>query len=111
MRDYFSAALRHSGATIRPAESVRHAVAQISDKRPEVVVCDLAMPDEDGFTLIAWLRAQVFTPVPVIAITALGRPDDRQRALRAGFDDFLSKPVSPEELTGAVARNVIPRRE
>jgi CheY-like chemotaxis protein/two-component sensor histidine kinase len=106
VRDYFTAALQHSGARIRTAESVRDAVAQISVKPPQVVVCDLAMPDEDGFTFIAWLRAQNFPRVPVIAITALGRPDDRQRALRAGFDDFLSKPVSPEDLSGAVARNV-----
>jgi CheY-like chemotaxis protein len=73
---------------------------------PNVVVCDLAMPIEDGFAFIRALRALAgpLSRTPVVALTAFGRPEDRRHALAAGFDAYLKKPVEPAELVETVQR-------
>jgi CheY-like chemotaxis protein len=74
--------------------------------RPDVIVSDLAMPDEDGYSLIEMIRARETgrsKPARVIALTALVRIEDRARALSAGFNMFLAKPVQPNELISAIA--------
>ena len=73
---------------------------------PNLVVCDLAMPEEDGYMFVEAVRAletEAHT-VPIVALTAFGRPEDRQRAVTSGFDDFLKKPIDPEEMIQAVQR-------
>ena len=78
---------------------------------PHVVVCDLAMPNEDGFAFVRAIRALPTSSktTPVIALTAFGRPEDRQNALAAGFDAYLKKPVDPEELASTVLRVAAPQ--
>jgi signal transduction histidine kinase/ActR/RegA family two-component response regulator len=99
--------LRSWGADASGASSVREAVDAIASERPDVVVSDIAMPDEDGFAFLRALRTQEAergeAPLPVAALTAFARPEDRQRALAAGFDAHLAKPVDAEKLCATIA--------
>ncbi|HUP49468.1 MAG TPA: ATP-binding protein [Thermoanaerobaculia bacterium] len=105
-RELLEAIFRRAKADVRSAGSVREGLAEFQAVMPNVVICDLAMPGEDGFALVRAVRA--FPPpsnaVPVIALTAFGRTEEREQALAAGFDEYLKKPVEPEELVATVRR-------
>lgn len=105
-RDVVAAVLRRAGAEVRAASSVRDGLDQFREMTPDVVLCDLAMPEEDGFAFIRAVRAlgAASRATPVIALTAFSRPEDRQQALAAGFDAYLKKPVDPKDLASAVLR-------
>jgi PAS domain S-box-containing protein len=101
--------LRSAGATVDTANSVKTAMARIERDGLDAVVTDIAMPVEDGYSLVRQVRAAGQTNtsrLPVIALSALGRDVDRQRMRAAGFDDFLLKPVDPPHLVAAVAAAV-----
>jgi CheY-like chemotaxis protein len=111
-RDLLSAALRHSGAEVDSAASAVEALAALRRHRPDVLVCDIGMPGEDGYALLSRVRA--LSPeegglVPAVALTAYARPDDRRRALAAGYQIHLAKPVDPDELISIIARMAGPR--
>jgi signal transduction histidine kinase/CheY-like chemotaxis protein len=92
------------GATVEAAESVSAALERLSRFRPDIIVSDIEMPGEDGYSLIRKVRAQE-TPdgrIPAIALTAYTRSPDRVRALAAGFQMHMGKPVEPTELVAAV---------
>jgi len=96
--------LASSGADVRTAGSAREALTIAEGWLPDVVVSDLAMPDEDGYSLLARMRAHG-TPlrsVPAIALTAYSAPSDREQALSAGFHAHVAKPVRTADLMGAV---------
>jgi PAS domain S-box-containing protein len=93
-RDVVAAILRRCGAEVTSAESAGEARAQMLDHLPDAIVCDIAMPGEDGYAFVRDVRERKLA-VPVIALTAFGRPEDRERALSQGFDAFLKKPVDP----------------
>lgn len=98
--------LDQQGAEIRLAQSAPKALEVLESYAPDVLVFDLAMPDEDGFSLIEKIRAREIGKkkrVPAIALTAHVRVDDRVRALAGGFDLFVPKPVEVEELITAIA--------
>ncbi len=101
--------LRLAGAEVRTASSAFLAHDIVNAWQPNVVMTDLAMPGEDGFMVLAAMRA-TFTRrgarVPIIAVTAYGSLENRQRALEAGFDLYLTKPIDPTNLTSAVAKVV-----
>jgi PAS domain S-box-containing protein len=103
-RDLVTAIFRRAKAEVRSASSVRDGLEQFHMLEPDVVVCDLAMPEEDGFVFIRTVRAleSDARATPVIALTAFGRPEDRARALAAGFTAYLKKPVEPVELAMTV---------
>jgi len=82
---------------------VTEAQARLAAGTPDVVLSDLAMPDCDGYTFLRDLRAAGRT-MPVIALTALASAADRQRALAAGFDVHLPKPVEPPVLIATILR-------
>jgi len=106
-RDLLAAALGHSGAEVDPAASAEEAMAALRRHRPDVLICDIGMPGEDGFALLARVRALAAEDgglVPAIALTAYARSDDRRRVLAAGYQVHLSKPVDPDQLISAVAR-------
>ncbi|WP_347333621.1 response regulator, partial [Ralstonia pseudosolanacearum] len=78
-------------------------------RRPHAVVCDIALPDEDGYAILqrirGWERRHLpagVAQVPAIALTAFAQPHDRARALASGFQEHLSKPVSPRDLVRAL---------
>ena len=110
-RDVVGAMLRHAEASVDAAASVREGLARFEAAQPDVVVCDLAMPHEDGFAFVRAVRALPYASnaVPIVALTAFSRPEDRRQALAAGFNDYLKKPVTPEELASTILR-LFPRR-
>jgi signal transduction histidine kinase len=106
-RELEAAALAQSGAVLFTAASGRDGVGMARRVRPDVLVCDLAMPDEDGLTVVRKVKswaAEVGVTLPALALTAYARAEDRDRALAVGFDLFLTKPVEPSDLVRAVAR-------
>jgi CheY-like chemotaxis protein len=104
-RELLKAALGHYGADVVAVSSAVEAYAMITEapprERPDIMVADIGMPDEDGYSLIRrvreWERAgNVY--IPAVALTAYGRAEDRMRALKAGFQMHVAKPVDPDEL-------------
>ncbi|WP_175687232.1 hybrid sensor histidine kinase/response regulator [Burkholderia anthina] len=107
-RASLTAALTTLGAVVAIAASGREALAVVADMRPTVVLSDLAMPDGDGFWLLDALRrgrANGGSPpaVRVLAVTAHAGLADERRALEAGFDGYLCKPVDVRELAHKIA--------
>ena len=98
--------LADSGAKVETATSVAKALEVLQWHRPDVLVSDLAMPGEDGYTLIAKIRSlenKDEGQLPAVALTSHVRVEDRARALAAGFNMFVPKPVEPAELLNAIA--------
>ena len=105
--EYFAAALRACGATVRTASTAVDALALIRARGPHVVLSDIAMVGQDGYWLVREIRAladEETQAIPVVATTAYGREHPRARAREAGFVDLLPKPVDPEVLCLAIAR-------
>lgn len=109
-RDLLTVLLAAEGARVEAAGSAQQALARLGDTRFEIVVSDIGMPGEDGYAFLRQLRAasaeRSATPpsVPAIALTAFASFQDRRRALEAGFDAQLAKPVEISELVEALAR-------
>jgi CheY-like chemotaxis protein len=86
---------------------VKEALLAIAQQHPDVLVSDIGMPEEDGYSLIQQLRqreAKAGKQLPAVALTAYATESARQQALAAGFQMHLSKPVEPDDLAGAVAK-------
>jgi len=100
------AILEQFGATVVTAESAEEALALL-DGKCDVLISDLAMPGKDGHELIRQVRRERQGHLIAIALSAFGRPEDRDRALASGFDAYVRKPVEPERLVSAIleARN------
>jgi signal transduction histidine kinase/CheY-like chemotaxis protein len=101
-----SVMLAESQAVVQTATSVAEALEILEWYQPNVLVSDLAMPGEDGYSLIAKIRARESKTgmrTPAVALTSYVRVEDRARALSAGFNLFVPKPVQPEELITAIA--------
>lgn len=91
-------------ANVQTAASAAEALQLLEWYKPDVLVSDLAMPGEDGYSLIGKLRAmESLKHTPAVALTAYVRVEDRTRALSAGFNMFVPKPVEPNELIAAIA--------
>ena len=107
--ELLSTILQNNGADVIAVASVKQALTIIetaTDRSPDVLVSDIGMPDEDGYSLISKLRqleAQRGGKLPVIALTAYAGSDDRRQALLAGFQMHLTKPVDAAELVAVVA--------
>ncbi|MGE0126594.1 MAG: CHASE3 domain-containing protein [Blastocatellales bacterium] len=98
--------LEDYGATVRTAASAAEALEMIVAGPPDALVADIGMPDEDGYALMRKIRklpSERGGGVPALALTAYARPEDRTRALTAGFQNFVTKPVEPDELAAVVA--------
>jgi two-component system CheB/CheR fusion protein len=104
--DALTEMLTLNGAVVRACASAAEAVAKFEELRPELLVCDIAMPDEDGYRLLGRIRAlgpERGGDVPALALTALASEDDRRRAFDAGFQVHLAKPVDVARLVAALA--------
>ena len=98
--------LEAAGARVSTAASADEALRLIEGEPPQVLVTDLGMPRVDGFQLIDRIRAHhnpLVRRVPAAALTAYARSEDRVKALRAGFQIHLAKPIDPTELVTAIA--------
>jgi len=94
-------ALRPTRATVLTAASGTEAMTILRERAPDLLISDIGMPGMDGFALIRWVRTADdprIQPIPAIALTAFSRYEDRMRTFEAGFNDYLSKPVSPDML-------------
>jgi PAS domain S-box-containing protein len=104
-REALAEAMQSFGAEVATAGSAQEALALVEKAPPEVLVSDLAMPVVDGFELIRKVRQRIPEgQMPAIALTGLDRPADQERALAAGFQLCLIKPVSLQQLVESVAR-------
>jgi signal transduction histidine kinase/FixJ family two-component response regulator len=95
-----------SGADVRTCESAREALEMLKDWMPDVLMSDIGMPGEDGYALIKKVRSlspETGGRIPAAALTAYARKEDRARALAAGFQEHLAKPISSDQLLGTIA--------
>ncbi len=107
-REILGEILRSAGAAVATASSLGEALAACDRFRPDLLISDIAMPGGDGYALIRQLRRrgpESCGRVPAIAVSAHAREEDRRRALAAGFERYVTKPVEPADLL-AVVREV-----
>jgi PAS domain S-box-containing protein len=98
--------LSRCGAMVTAVRSTAEAIDALEQLKPDVLVSDIEMPGEDGYSLIRKMRsieAERGGRVPAIALTAHARVEDRLRALSTGFDSHVAKPVEPAELVAVIA--------
>jgi len=101
-----SEVLEAVGARVTTAQSAEGALEKLATETPDVIVADLGMPRMDGFAFIDRLRRHGnprLREVPAAALTAYARSEDRMRALQAGFQIHLAKPIDPAELVTTIA--------
>ena len=102
--ELLSAALRQRSANVTAVSSAAAAIDSIKLLRPDVLISDIAMPGEDGYELIRRVSALDSCPkIQAIAITAYAKDEDKARALAAGYQRYLSKPVELHDFINAVA--------
>jgi hypothetical protein len=105
-RDLVTAILTRCGSKVRCCESTAEALKTFREWKPDLLVSDIGMPQEDGYTLIKRLRKlrlKLAREIPAVALTAYATDDDRARALSAGFQVHVPKPIEPEALVRSIA--------
>lgn len=105
-RDYLTTLLKQSQADVLAVASVPAALEAVEHWKPDVLVSDIGMPEEDGYSLLRKLRSlapEKGGKIPAAALTAYARAEDRRRAIQAGFQLHLPKPIDPSELITVVA--------
>jgi PAS domain S-box-containing protein len=111
-RELVEAVLSLYGAKVITVQTAAQAIQIVRESTPDVLVSDIGLPDEDGYTLIRRIRS-LDSPegrsIPAIALTGYARPEDRLRAKHEGFQMHLAKPVEPFELVALVKSLVAPK--
>jgi PAS domain S-box-containing protein len=115
-RDFLKRLLEGRGAAVLAASSMEQALRLFRSGSPDLLISDIGLPELDGYDLMRMVRAEPTSrahTMPAIAVTAYARPEDRMRALRAGYQSHISKPVEPAELLTAVASlaGIVARRD
>jgi signal transduction histidine kinase/ActR/RegA family two-component response regulator len=100
-RELVREALTEFGATVRTAASAREAIEMLQAWKAHVLIADIGMPDEDGYSLIK--RVRMLAPeagglIPAVALTAYAQEDDRTRVLNAGYQEHVPKPATPRHI-------------
>jgi PAS domain S-box-containing protein len=106
-REVIRAVFEQCGARVTTAASAAEALLLLEETRPDVLISDIGMPEEDGYELIDKVRALPVErggKIPAVALTAYARAEDRLRALRTGYQMHVPKPVELAELVAIVAR-------
>jgi CheY-like chemotaxis protein len=101
-RDAIATVLGRYGAKVQAVDSAAAARDTLERRRVDILLTDLAMPEEDGYQLVAQLRRRGIG-VPAAALTSFAGDEPRRRALAVGFGAYLTKPVDPTELVEALA--------
>jgi CheY-like chemotaxis protein len=112
-RELIDWVLRRAGAEVTTAGSAKEALDALDKERFHLLISDIAMPDEDGYSLLKKVRAlppEHGGRIPAVALTAHSMVQDRLQSLRAGFQSHVPKPVVPEELVEVVASIIHLRR-
>jgi PAS domain S-box-containing protein len=105
-RELLVTLLTHCGADVKEACSAAQALAEVTRFHPDLLISDIEMPEEDGYSLIRKLRSMeedLGRRIAGVALTAHARTEDRLRALEAGYDTHVSKPVEPSEFVTVIA--------
>jgi CheY-like chemotaxis protein/anti-sigma regulatory factor (Ser/Thr protein kinase) len=105
-RELIREVLKECGSEVVMSRSVEEALEALEQHHPDILISDLGMPDEDGYSLISKIRAlppERGGQIPAAALTAYARAEDRMRVLRSGFQFHLPKPVDSAELVTVVA--------
>ena len=107
-REMVTLILEQCGAKIVSAESVKQALIIYQQYQPDILISDISMPNEDGYALIRQVRQGKTgkSDIPAIALTAYAREEDKQQALKAGFNLHLSKPIEPLQLIQSLSHFV-----
>ena len=105
-RELITAILTRCGSEVRCSESAAEAIKAFRAWKPDLLVSDIGMPKEDGYSLIQKLRkmrSKWAREIPAVALTAYATVEDRARALDAGFQVHVAKPIDPEALVRSIA--------
>jgi signal transduction histidine kinase len=105
-RQVISAVITKSGAEVKTCASVTEALETLKRWKPDILMSDIGMPDEDGYSLIQKVRSLSVESgglIPAAALTAYAREEDRERALAAGFQMHVAKPIGSRELIATIA--------
>jgi PAS domain S-box-containing protein len=105
-RDILAAILERAGFSYRVATRASEALSVLDDWQPDVIVSDIGMPDMDGYAFARQLRARTAAQgghIPALALSAFARAEDRELALRSGYQAHIAKPVEPADLVRAIA--------
>jgi CheY-like chemotaxis protein len=105
-RDIAKAALMQQGAEVCTCASAAEALKQVFTWKPTVILCDIGMPQEDGYDFIRQLRQQEVdkgSQIPAIAVTAFTREEDKLKAIASGYQTHFPKPIEPIQLAVVVA--------
>ncbi|HTM26950.1 MAG TPA: ATP-binding protein [Vicinamibacterales bacterium] len=108
-RELMMAMLNRTGARVLAASTAREALEQLDAIVPTLIVADVGMPEQDGLSLVRRLRGRPADrggKVPVVALSAYARAEDRAAALAAGFDAFVAKPAVPSELLATISETL-----
>jgi CheY-like chemotaxis protein len=105
-REMITTMLEQDGAQVKGVASANEALQVLAEWNPDVLISDIGMPMEDGYSLIRKVRTlppERGGTVPAIALTGYARTEDQLRALSAGYQSHISKPVAVQDLIAAVA--------
>jgi CheY-like chemotaxis protein len=107
-RHLLATVLKQCGAEVKTCASAAEVIGLLEEFKPDVLVSDIGMPGEDGYSLIRRIRAWEAdrddgSPIPAVALTAYARVEDRVQALLAGYNMHVTKPVEPAELAVVIA--------
>ena len=108
-RQIISTVIKRMGAEVKACESASQALETLMEWRPDILMSDIGMPDEDGYSLIGKVRAlprDQGGATPAAALTAYARDEDRKRALDAGYQMHIAKPVTTSQLVKLISRLV-----
>lgn len=103
--------LKQAGANVRVCSSANEALTALTQTQPDILISDIAMPEEDGYTLMRQIRAlppEQGGQIPAIALTAYAREEDRQQALQVGYQQHITKPIDIDELVKVVVGLIHP---
>jgi len=106
-RQLISTVITSTGAEVKACTSAREALAKLLEWKPDVILSDIAMPDEDGYTFINKVRSlprDKGGETPAAALTAYARDVDRRQALEAGYQMHIAKPIGAGQLVSMIAR-------
>jgi two-component system cell cycle response regulator len=109
-RELMAYLLRAFGHAAIEAGDGRAGLEALRAERPDVVVCDIDLPGLDGYAIAAVAKADAdLRAIPLVAVTALAMLSDRDRAIGAGFDGYIAKPIEPTEFVPQIERFLPPR--
>lgn len=105
-REFLQILLAENGAFVTTVGTASEAHREVEADEPDVLICDIGLPNEDGYEFIQTIRStskSTGATIPALALTAYAQPNDHAKALTAGYHDHLAKPVEPNQLLNAIA--------